>query len=47
MDILVLWLNNMMIIVNPMKKPLREKGNEKKNKLKEKEKGLMSKNLKN
>ena len=28
-----------------MKKPLREKGNEKENKLKEKEKDLLSKNL--
>ena len=28
-----------------MKKPLREKGNEKENKVKQKEKGLLSKNL--
>ena len=28
-----------------MKKPLREKGNDKENKVKEKEKGLLSKNL--
>ena len=28
-----------------MKKPLREKGNEKENKVKEKEKGLLLKNL--
>ena len=32
-------------IFHPMKKPLREKGNEKENKVKEKEKGLLSKNL--
>ena len=33
------------VILHPMKKPLREKGNEKENKVKEKEKGLLSKNL--